>query len=156
VTRPTGGRRARILVVGDLMIDTIVKPEGRSRAAPTGAPPIVDGQAVSAANQAAWLAHFGAAVDFVARVGAAGPPPRDRAARARRRDAAPGRRRAPRDRPVIAMVEASGDAVSSPTAAPISRCARATLPTQWSTARRWSISPATASLRRARAKWSSA
>ncbi|RBP15485.1 sugar/nucleoside kinase (ribokinase family) [Roseiarcus fermentans] len=60
----------RILVIGDVMTDVIVRPEGalakgsdrraRIRFEPGG----------SAANQAAWLAAFGVAVDFVARVGA--------------------------------------------------------------------------------------
>ena len=64
-------RRSRILVVGDLMTDVIVRPEGplapgsdrraRIRFEPGG----------SAANQAAWLASFGVQVDLVARVGAA-------------------------------------------------------------------------------------
>jgi sugar/nucleoside kinase (ribokinase family) len=70
-----GGRPAaaapRILVVGDLMIDTIVKPEGPLARGSDRRAAIVDRPGGSAANQAAWLAHFGAAVDFVARVGAA-------------------------------------------------------------------------------------
>ncbi len=63
--------RLRVLAVGDVMTDVVVFPEGalakgsdrraRIRVEPGG----------SAANQAAWLAHFGVAVDFVARVGAA-------------------------------------------------------------------------------------
>ncbi|MGD0719922.1 MAG: PfkB family carbohydrate kinase [Roseiarcus sp.] len=61
----------RILVVGDVMIDLVVRPEGplaigsdrraRIEARPGG----------SAANQAVWLAHFGVATTFVGRVGAA-------------------------------------------------------------------------------------
>ena len=60
----------RALVVGDVMIDVIVRAEG----------PLVPGsdrrariemrQGGSGANQAVWLAHHGAAVDFVGRVGA--------------------------------------------------------------------------------------
>ena len=60
----------RALVVGDVMIDVIVRAEG----------PLVPGsdrrariemrQGGSGANQAVWLAHFGAEVDFVGRVGA--------------------------------------------------------------------------------------
>jgi sugar/nucleoside kinase (ribokinase family) len=61
----------RILVVGDLMIDTIVKPEGPLVRGSDRRAAIVDRPGGSAANQAAWLAHFGASVDFVARVGAA-------------------------------------------------------------------------------------
>ena len=44
---------------------------GRSRGARTGARRSRSSPAVSAANQAAWLASFGVAVDFVGRVGAA-------------------------------------------------------------------------------------
>ena len=64
-------RRPRILLVGDVMTDVIVRPEGplargsdrraRIRFEPGG----------SAANQAAWLASYGIEVDFVARVGLA-------------------------------------------------------------------------------------
>ena len=63
--------RPRILVIGDVMTDVIVRPEGplargsdrraRIRFEPGG----------SAANQAAWLASFGVKVDLVARVSAA-------------------------------------------------------------------------------------
>jgi sugar/nucleoside kinase (ribokinase family) len=59
----------RVLLVGDVMTDVIVRPEGplapgsdrraKIRFAPGG----------SAANQAAWLASFGVDVDLVARVG---------------------------------------------------------------------------------------
>jgi sugar/nucleoside kinase (ribokinase family) len=62
---------SRILVVGDVMTDVIVRPHGplvrgsdrdaTIRTAPGG----------SGANQAAWLGHLGAEVGFVARVGAA-------------------------------------------------------------------------------------
>ncbi len=65
------GPLPRILLVGDVMTDVIVRPEGplppgsdrrvRIRFEPGG----------SAANQAAWLASFGVQVDLVARVGAA-------------------------------------------------------------------------------------
>jgi sugar/nucleoside kinase (ribokinase family) len=64
-------RASRILVIGDVMTDVIVRPEGpiargSDRRASIGVQP-----GGSAANQAAWLAHYGAGVDFVARVGAA-------------------------------------------------------------------------------------
>ena len=62
---------AAVIVIGDVMTDVIVGPEGplvpgsdrraTIRALPGG----------SGANQAAWLAHFGLPVRFVARVGAA-------------------------------------------------------------------------------------
>src|SRR5271165_6413795 len=60
----------RILLIGDVMTDVIVRPEeplarGSDRRAKIAFEP-----GGSAANQAAWLASFGAAVDFVARVGA--------------------------------------------------------------------------------------
>jgi sugar/nucleoside kinase (ribokinase family) len=64
-------RSPRALVIGDVMTDVIVRPEGPvvrgsdRRAAITVQP------GGSAANQAAWLAHYGAGVDFVGRVGAA-------------------------------------------------------------------------------------
>ena len=61
----------RVLLIGDVMTDVIVRPEGalakgtdrraRIRFKPGG----------SAANQAAWLASFGVDVDLVARVGLA-------------------------------------------------------------------------------------
>jgi sugar/nucleoside kinase (ribokinase family) len=60
----------RILVVGDVMTDVIVKPEGPlvrgsdRRAAITSKP------GGSGANQAVWLGSMGAKVSFVARVGA--------------------------------------------------------------------------------------
>jgi sugar/nucleoside kinase (ribokinase family) len=99
----------RILVVGDLMIDTIVKPEGPLARGSDRRAAIVDRPGGSAANQAAWLAHFGAAVDFVARVGAADR--RREAARLRRAGVTPhlvGDARHETGR-LIALVEASGE-----------------------------------------------
>src|SRR5271166_6939659 len=59
----------RILVIGDVMIDIIVRPEGPlSRGSDRRASIAVE-PGGSAANQAAWLAAFGVAVDLVARVG---------------------------------------------------------------------------------------
>jgi sugar/nucleoside kinase (ribokinase family) len=58
-----------VLVIGDVMIDIIVKPEGpieRGTDTPATIRPSPGG---SGANQAAWLAHFGNQVIFVARVG---------------------------------------------------------------------------------------
>ncbi len=62
--------RARVVVCGDVINDVLVKPSGAItpgsdtraaiRACPGGA----------AANQAAWMAHLGAAVTFAGRVGA--------------------------------------------------------------------------------------
>lgn len=61
----------RILVVGDVMTDVLVRPEGPLAPGSDRRARIVVEPGGSAANQAAWLGHFGAAVDFVARVGAA-------------------------------------------------------------------------------------
>jgi sugar/nucleoside kinase (ribokinase family) len=60
----------RILVVGDVMTDVIVRPEGPLVRGSDRRARIAFRPGGSAANQAAWLASFGAAVDFVARVGA--------------------------------------------------------------------------------------
>jgi sugar/nucleoside kinase (ribokinase family) len=61
----------RILVVGDVMTDVIVRPEGPIARGSDRRASITVQPGGSAANQAAWLAHYGAGVDFVARVGAA-------------------------------------------------------------------------------------
>src|SRR5271165_2066899 len=59
----------RILLVGDVMMDVIVRPEGPLARGSDRRAKIAFEPGGSAANQAAWLASFGAAVDFVARVG---------------------------------------------------------------------------------------
>ncbi len=59
----------RALVVGDVMIDTIVRPEGPIAIGSDRRAKIAERPGGSAANQAVWLAHFGVKVDFVARVG---------------------------------------------------------------------------------------
>jgi sugar/nucleoside kinase (ribokinase family) len=59
----------RILVVGDVMTDVIVRPEGPLAKGSDRRARIAFRPGGSAANQAAWLASFGAKVDFVARVG---------------------------------------------------------------------------------------
>lgn len=61
----------RILVIGDVMTDVIVRPEGLLAPGSDRRASIVFEPGGSAANQAAWLASFGVKVDFVARVGAA-------------------------------------------------------------------------------------
>ena len=61
----------RALVIGDVMIDTIVRPEGAIVIGSDRRASIVTRPGGSAANQAVWLAHFGVQVDFVGRVGAA-------------------------------------------------------------------------------------
>ena len=62
----------RILVIGDVMTDVVVRPEGPLARGTDRRAKIRFEPGGSAANQAAWLAAFGVAVDFVARVGAAG------------------------------------------------------------------------------------
>ena len=59
----------RILVIGDVMTDVIVRPEGPLVRGSDRRASITFQPGGSAANQAAWLASFGAKVDFVARVG---------------------------------------------------------------------------------------
>ena len=63
-------RAARALVIGDVMTDVIVRPEGPLARGSDRLASISVQPGGSAANQAAWLAHLGAGVDFVARVGA--------------------------------------------------------------------------------------
>jgi sugar/nucleoside kinase (ribokinase family) len=61
----------RVLVVGDVMVDVIVRPEGPLARGSDRRASITVQPGGSAANQATWLASFGVSVDFVARVGAA-------------------------------------------------------------------------------------
>jgi sugar/nucleoside kinase (ribokinase family) len=61
----------RALVIGDVMTDVIVRPEGLLARGSDRRASITVQPGGSAANQAVWLASFGVAVDFVARVGAA-------------------------------------------------------------------------------------
>jgi sugar/nucleoside kinase (ribokinase family) len=63
--------RSSILVIGDVMADVIVRPEGPLARGSDRRAAITVQPGGSAANQAAWLASFGVKVDFVARVGAA-------------------------------------------------------------------------------------
>jgi sugar/nucleoside kinase (ribokinase family) len=63
--------RSSILVIGDVMTDVIVRPEGPLARGSDRRASITVQPGGSAANQAAWLASFGVNVDFVARVGAA-------------------------------------------------------------------------------------
>ena len=62
---------ARALLVGDVMIDVIVRPEGPIAVGADRRARILARPGGSAANQAAWLAHFGVAARLVGRVGAA-------------------------------------------------------------------------------------
>jgi sugar/nucleoside kinase (ribokinase family) len=61
----------RILVVGDVMTDVIVRPGGPLAKGSDRRAKVAFRPGGSAANQASWLASFGAKVDFVARVGLA-------------------------------------------------------------------------------------
>jgi sugar/nucleoside kinase (ribokinase family) len=61
----------RVLVIGDVMTDIIVRPEGPLALGSDRRASITVQPGGSAANQAAWLAAFGVKVDFVARVGSA-------------------------------------------------------------------------------------
>ena len=60
-----------MLVVGDVMTDVIVRPEGPLARGSDRRARIQFAPGGSAANQAAWLASFGVKVDLVARVGLA-------------------------------------------------------------------------------------
>ena len=64
-------RASRALVIGDVMTDVIVRPEGPIARGSDRRASITVQPGGSAANQAVWLARCGAGVDFVARVGAA-------------------------------------------------------------------------------------
>ena len=61
----------RVLVIGDVMTDVTVRPEGPIALGSDRRAKITVQPGGSAANQAAWLASFGVAVDFVGRVGLA-------------------------------------------------------------------------------------
>jgi sugar/nucleoside kinase (ribokinase family) len=64
-------RASRVLVIGDVMTDVVVRPEGPVVRGSDRRASIAVQPGGSAANQAAWLAWCGAGVDFVARVGVA-------------------------------------------------------------------------------------
>ncbi len=64
---PPGG----VLVVGDVMTDLIVRPEGPPAPGSDRSATISERPGGSAANQAAWLGHLGVKVTLAARVGAA-------------------------------------------------------------------------------------
>ena len=61
----------RVLLIGDVMTDVIVRPEGPLTRGSDRRASIAIHPGGSAANQAAWLASLGVAVDFVARIGSA-------------------------------------------------------------------------------------
>src|SRR5271168_4884639 len=62
---------SRVLLIGDVMTDVIVRPEGPLAKGSDRRASIAFKPGGSAANQAAWLASFGVKVDFVGRVGTA-------------------------------------------------------------------------------------
>ena len=64
-------RARRALLIGDVMMDVIVRREGPIARGSDRRASITVQPGGSAANQAAWLTHYGADVDFVARIGAA-------------------------------------------------------------------------------------
>jgi len=66
-----GAETPRVLLIGDVMTDVIVRPEGPLARGSDRRAKIRFEPGGSAANQATWLAAFGVAVDFVARVGLA-------------------------------------------------------------------------------------
>ena len=69
MTRAERGSRPRVLVIGDVMADVIVRSEGPLARGSDRRAKISIEPGGSAANQAAWLASLGVAVDLVARVG---------------------------------------------------------------------------------------
>lgn len=64
-------QRPRVLVVGDVMVDIIVAPDGPIVKGSDRRAKIVRRHGGSGANQAVWLGHFEVPVTFVGRVGAA-------------------------------------------------------------------------------------
>lgn len=68
---PIGTRNRRVLVVGDVIDDVIVRPLGPIRTDTDTPADIVARPGGSGANQAAWLAEAGLTVRFAGRVGAA-------------------------------------------------------------------------------------
>jgi sugar/nucleoside kinase (ribokinase family) len=102
-------REPRALVIGDVMIDTIVRPEGPIARGSDRRAAIASRPGGSGANQAVWLAHFGAKVDFVARVGVAD---HQRETAELRRAGVDAHLAADKDRPtgrLIALVDPSGE-----------------------------------------------
>jgi sugar/nucleoside kinase (ribokinase family) len=73
----------RIVVIGDVMTDVIVIPEGPMVRGSDRRAQISTRAGGSGANQAVWLGAMGASVSFIARVGAADKPQLEAAFRAR-------------------------------------------------------------------------
>lgn len=66
---PDGGAPGRIVVVGDLLVDVVVRPSGPLRVGSDTAAEVRVGGGGSAANTAAWLAHQMAPVALLAAIG---------------------------------------------------------------------------------------
>ncbi|HZZ59816.1 MAG TPA: PfkB family carbohydrate kinase [Roseiarcus sp.] len=99
----------RILVVGDVMTDVIVRPEGPLAKGSDRRAAIRFEPGGSAANQAVWLALYGAQVDLVARVGLADVEAEtERLARAGVTAHLVGDRDRPTGR-LVALIDASGE-----------------------------------------------
>ena len=108
----------RILLVGDVMTDVIVRPEGPLAKGSDRRAKIRFKPGGSAANQAAWLASFGVKVDLVARVGLGrrGGGIARRLARAGVTPHLAGDPERPTGR-LVALIDAAASAASTPTAA---------------------------------------
>jgi pfkB family carbohydrate kinase len=118
----------RILVIGDVMTHIVVRSEGPLARGSDRRAKIRFEPGGPAANQAAGLAAFGVAVDFVARVGAADVEAES--ARLRRAGVTPHLAGDP-DRPtgrLVALIGPSGERSSSPTAAQTRRSSAPTFP----------------------------
>jgi sugar/nucleoside kinase (ribokinase family) len=68
---PAASGAARILVIGDMMTDVLVKPEGPILRGSDRRAVIQTMYGGSGANQAIWLGHFGVPVTFAGKVGRA-------------------------------------------------------------------------------------
>jgi sugar/nucleoside kinase (ribokinase family) len=100
---------SRVLVIGDVMTDIVVRPVGPLARGSDRRASIAFLPGGSAANQAAWLASFGVKTDFVGRVGAADAP--SEAARLKAVGVTPwlaGDAERPTGR-LIALIDASGE-----------------------------------------------
>jgi sugar/nucleoside kinase (ribokinase family) len=99
----------RILLVGDVMTDVVVRPEGPLAKGSDRRAKIRFEPGGSAANQAAWLASYGVRVDLVARVGLADVEAEtQRLARAGVTAHLVGDRERPTGR-LVALIDASGE-----------------------------------------------
>lgn len=99
----------KVLVIGDIMRDIVVRPSGPIRPATDQRASIAIGPGGSGANQAAWLAHCGVPVRLLACVGAADrPAEEDRLRRAGVEPALVGHPGLPTGR-LIALIDPGGE-----------------------------------------------